>query len=351
MRLGVAFGVAVAAFLFANAPASALPVFAHRYGLTCQACHTTIPQLNAFGENFREYGFKLPGARSTFPAAVKVNLAYSSDKDATGLPKAVVDEVELLSGGTIGNNTSYWIEQYAVDGGRPGLTRDAWLQFNTESTHLKLGQFSLPLPVDVESERATAAHYALYDQTVGVNTFSFFEPRIGADASYVNEDAKVEAHLALLHAYDRQTETPRSGLDVMASLAKTAGAFTLQTYRYQGQRHFNVADRFWRQGYAASFVRNKVTLTGLMQTGNDSSADGDGAPAHSSGGFIEAGYAFTPAFQTVARYEGTFDEFAGMQRQFVLSAITRPRRNMRFTVEGTQSGNHRTLTTALLFAY
>lgn len=351
MRVSVAIGVLAAVLFFTGRPASALPVFAHRYGLTCQACHTTIPHLNAFGENFREYGFKLPGARGTFPVAVKVNLAYTSDKDPGGLPKAVVDEVELLSGGTIGNNTSYWIEQYAVDGGRPGLTRDAWLQFNTESAHLKLGQFSLPLPVDVESERATAAHYALYDQTVGANTFSFFDPRIGVDASYVNEDAKFEAHLAVLHAYDRQTATPRSGLDVMTSLAKTAGTFTVQTYRYQGQRNFTVADRFWRQGYAASYARDKVTLTGVVQTGNDSSADGAGAPARSSGGFIEAGFAFTPAFQTVARYEGTFDQIAGMQRQFVLSAIARPRRNMRFTVEGAQSGSHQTLTTALLFAY
>jgi hypothetical protein len=38
--------------LGAVAPAQAIPRFAHRYGLTCQACHTEVPHLNAFGAKF-----------------------------------------------------------------------------------------------------------------------------------------------------------------------------------------------------------------------------------------------------------------------------------------------------------
>jgi len=84
-----------------------------------------------FGQYFRRNGFRLPtGRNAVFPVAVKVNLAYSSARDATGLPKAVVDEIELLSGGSIGRSASYFVEQYMIDAGRPGLPRDAWVQFN-----------------------------------------------------------------------------------------------------------------------------------------------------------------------------------------------------------------------------
>lgn len=331
--------------------ASALPVFAHRYGFECQQCHTTVPHLNAFGEYFREHGFKLPDGRGTIPVAVKVNLAYGSDADPSGLPKAVVDEIELLSGGTLGNNTNYFVEQYAVDGGRPGLTRDAWIQFNGEDRHLRAGQFSLPLPIDVESERPSLTHYAVYDQTVGNNTFNFFDPRLGIDASFSNEHTGVGAHLIAVHAYDRQTGTPRSGIDLMGTLSKTAGPLTLQAYRYAGQRNFAVQDRFWRQGYAVSLEGERIDATALLQTGNDTSADGAGTRAQSSGGFLETAYRLRPDLEVHARYEGTSDTLAGMQRQFVIGTVLRPKRNMRFTVEGVQNAGHRSLSAALLFAY
>ena len=61
-------------------PANALPVFAHRYGLSCEVCHTTVPHLNAFGQAFRDRGFQLNAARQplSIPIAAKFNLVYSS---------------------------------------------------------------------------------------------------------------------------------------------------------------------------------------------------------------------------------------------------------------------------------
>src|SRR5712692_2841046 len=106
------FLAAAAAFGALSAPlgAEAIPVFAHRYGFSCQVCHSTVPQLNSFGQQFEANGFRLPSTppRGTIPLAVKVNLAYSSDPDPSGLPKAQVDEIELLSGGHIGRDVSYF---------------------------------------------------------------------------------------------------------------------------------------------------------------------------------------------------------------------------------------------------
>ncbi len=329
--------------------ANALPVFAHRFGLSCQACHTTVPHLNSFGQAFQAAGYRLPKlGHGAVPLAVKVNLAYSSDAQA-GLPKAIVDEVELLTGGSIGSKFSYFLEQYAVDGGEPGLPRDAWLQYNSGSNHIRAGQFTLPLPVDPETERDTLAHYEIYDQTVGENHFNFFDPRIGLDA--YTDSSNFSAHLVAVESYDRQSETPISGIDPMAFIAKRAGSFTAYLYRYQGQRHIDGArDAFYRQGYGLGSDTGKLNVVGVLQNGNDSNADGLGTATFSSGGFLQVRYAFSDAVAAVARHGRTWDPLNGSQQQTVLTLVTRPARNMRFTIED-QITNHQTLNLGWLFAY
>jgi hypothetical protein len=329
--------------------AHALPVFAHRYGLTCQACHTTVPHLNTFGQAFRNSGYQLPALKhGTIPIAVKVQLAYSSDAEE-GLPKAVVDEVELLTGGAIGSKLSYFIEQYAIDGGVPGQPRDAWLQYNAGIQHVRGGQFTLPLPVDPEMERETLSHYLIYDQTVGENHFNFFDPRIGFDA--FADSGSLAAHLVGVQSYDRQSGTPISGLDPMVFVAKRAGTLTAYAYRYQGQRRIEGArDAFYRQGYGLAQDIGRLNITGVLQNGNDSNPDGVGTAAFSSGGFLQMRYAFSDGLTAVARHDRTWDAINGTQQQTILSFITRPARNMRFTIED-QITDHHTLNLGWLFAY
>jgi hypothetical protein len=322
-------------------PADALPVFGHRFGLTCQACHTTVPRLNDFGKAFARNGFRLPQpARSAIPVAVKVNLAYSSDTDPSGLPRAIVDEIEVLTGGSIGSHASYFIEQYALDGGTPGRTRDAWLQYNAnDNTHVRAGQFTLALPVDPETQRDTEAHYLLYDQTVGANGFNFFDPHGGIDAYFFNEHGD-SVHLTALTTGD-----------LLAYGAKRIGSLTLYAYRYQGQRIISAqSDAFFRQAAGAGESIGKFELIGVLQRGKDSNADGLGTSANSSGGFAEAHYVFSPALMAVARYDRIWDELSGAQHQTVLSFVTRPAHNMRFTIEDAIT-DHQTLNLGLLFAY
>lgn len=324
MRLLLSCVLAAAAAI-APLQAAALPVFAHRYGLSCQACHTTVPHLTAFGEAFLRNGFRLPGAtHGSFPVAVKVATAYSSDADPSGLPKAVVDEVELLTGGALGSRMNYFLEQYVLDGGTAGSTRDAWLQYNAGDTHVRIGQFTLPLPVDPETQRDTLAHYLLYDQTVGQNTFSFFDPHDGVDVYGINDRGDS------LHAVV-------SGRDVMGYGAKRIGGLTLYAYHYRGH------DAFFRQGVGAGERFGKFDVLSVVQRGVD-------RVGLSSGGFAEAHYAFSPALTAVARYDRVWNSFDGAEHQTVLSLVTRPARNMRFTIEDQITDRH-TLNVGWLFAY
>ncbi|MGH7684506.1 MAG: hypothetical protein ACREMT_09185, partial [Vulcanimicrobiaceae bacterium] len=183
----------------ASKSASAIPIFAHQYGVTCDKCHSVVPHLNAFGAAFMASGYRIPGLKPgpAFPISMKANLVDSSryqgdGPNGAGLPKAIVDEVELFTAGGIGNRASYLVEQYAVDGGVPGLTRDAWVMDRVNPwdarvpVYVQAGSFTLPLPVDPETFRDTHQGYSVFEQAVAGNPFVFFDPKIGARVSVGN---------------------------------------------------------------------------------------------------------------------------------------------------------------------
>ena len=205
----------------------------------------------------------------------------------------------------------------------------------------------MPLPVDPEEQRETLAHYLVFDQTVGENGFNFFQPRVGIDGSTISRD--FEAHIAVVQSRDRQSGQPASGVDVIGEVAKTFNErVTLYAYRYQGQRRIHTErDSFYRDGYGAGQVFGKLDVIGVLQRGNDTYVPG---PAISSGGFLEARYAFSPALKAIARYDRASDALSGAQSATVLTLVTRPRRNMRFTIED-EITDHHTLNLGWLFAY
>lgn len=355
----------------AGARASALPIFAHRYGFTCQQCHTTVPHLNAFGTYFLKHGFRLPNGRGVVPLAVKTELDYSSggggDQDEPGgsapLPKFIVNEIELLSAGSIGRNTSYYLEQYLVDGGEPGMPRDMWVNFDQylnasnptgSALHARLGEFTLPLLYDPETQRPTITGYSLYSQTVGINPFNLFQDGLGADFSFTNDRTGLEAHLSTVESYVPQSGIPKTGINLMGTVTGTfANYLTLQAYRYQGQTGVTpIEDRFWRQGFQALYARGNFQLGGAIQTGYDSSDDGYGLGVLSSGGFLQASWTFNGATALYARYDDVYDPFNLRQTDGVLDLVLRPRRNMRLNIEGkrAQDGTNQ-MAMQLLFAY
>ncbi|HEV3085940.1 MAG TPA: hypothetical protein VGX96_01850 [Candidatus Elarobacter sp.] len=349
-----------AAGLLAPRPAGAIPVFAHRFGLTCQACHTAVPHLTPFGEAFRARGYALPGLpqRGAFPVAIKVNLQYGSDPQP-GLPKAVVDEVELLSGGTLGKRGSYFAEQYVVDGGFPGRSRDLWAAWRATPDGARLpvalrgGQFTLNLPVDPETFRETTDHYAIWDQTAGENPFAFFDSKLGLAATAGDETRGLSATFAALQGHDPGSGLPARGIDRHLYAQHASKNMTLSAYRYDGTRPVGgIDDRFWREGYGLALARGRVRFDAVYQHGFDTHASAEGA-LRSSGAFAQLRYDLTPRLFAVARYDGTQD--TAFSRALVAGAGYRVAHNVRLTAFDTlhrsDGRTHNTLSTALLFAY
>lgn len=355
----------MAVFVWSARPAVAIPVFAHRFNLQCQACHTVVPHLTPFGEDFRANGYRIGALkpRPAFPIAVKLQAAYSSapPDPAAPLPKTILDEVELLAAGTLGTRGAYFIEIYAVDGGFPGRAREVWAGSRLSPAgaavpiNVRAGQFSLPLPLDPESFRETTDHYAIWDQTGGESTFNFFQPKMGVQLTAGNPVRGLGVTLNALHGHEAGGN-PARGVDTMFTLQRDLGPWSLFAYRYDGTRTVaSLADRFWRNGYGLAWSKGRTRVDAVYQTGNDTVADASAATLQTSGGFVQLRQEIGPRTFAIARWDATRGtEFT---RAFIAGFGYRPARNSRWTVWDTLTrntltgGTQHTLSSAFLTAY
>ncbi len=325
-------------------PARAIPLFAHQYGVTCAKCHSVIPHLNEFGAAFLASGDRIPGVQPgpAFPISAKANLVDSSENqgngpDGAGLPKAIVDEIELFTAGAIGSRASYLVEQYVVDGGEPGLLRDAWVTdrlvpWNAHvPVYVQGGSFTLPLPVDPETFRDTYQDYTPYVQTVGKNPFNFFDPKVGLRMQFGDTLRGLSLQLFGGPGYDRESELPKTGVDTMLYRQDAMGLFTLSAFRYGGLRLLGgtIADRFERTGYGVTYGQwSRFSSEFVLLSGWDSDC---AAPGHtgcsSSGGFEQLRYEFTRRLFAEVRYEGTNDP-SGFEARRGRAARVRPIREL-----------------------
>jgi hypothetical protein len=331
-----------------SSPVTAIPIFSHQYDVSCSKCHSVIPHLNEFGAAFMASGDRIPGVKPgpAFPISVKANLVDSSEnqgngENGAGLPKAIVDEIELFTAGGIGSRASYLVEQYAVDGGMPGLTRDAWMIDRVNPWDAKIpvqvqaGSFTLPLPVDPETFRETAAHYSAYDQTVGANPFNFFDPKIGARLVVGDQRKGLNGMIFGGPGHDRQSGLPTSGTDLMFSLQDNIGPIALTAFHYSGTRPVATGklDTFQRTGYGIVFDQwGRLSSENVLINGNDTDC-GVGAACQSSGGFTQLRYAFNRKLFVLGRYEGTMDPVNGFTRDGILLLGYGPTENSRITIE------------------
>jgi hypothetical protein len=87
----------LAVLLPAPKPANAIPAFARKYGLPCSACHIGWPELNNFGQVFRDNGYQMMNERdspitrdpSYFPITIRITPQWHRES----ADNQVVDDV------------------------------------------------------------------------------------------------------------------------------------------------------------------------------------------------------------------------------------------------------------------
>ena len=211
-----AFAVAVLFLAFlatATDRADAIPAFARKYRTTCATCHSPIPRLNAFGEQFAANGFELPGEQQprdtintgdpllrlqqSLPLAVRIDAYMAAYAGARGAQVASDLQtpwaVKLLSGGQVADKISYYIYFLLSERGEVGGLEDAYVQFTDiggSGVSVIAGQFQVSDPMFKRELRLEYEDYQPYrvrigdtraDLTYDRGLMALWSPRDGTD--------------------------------------------------------------------------------------------------------------------------------------------------------------------------
>ncbi len=171
-------------------PATAIPAFARKYGVTCSLCHNPAPRLTAFGEGFAGHGFRMAAAepaRDTtdtgdpllelardVPLALRVDAyirGYTAGETSTDLQTPYA--LKLLSGGTLSSKLSYYLYFFLFERGEVGGIEDAFLHVNdigNVPVDLAVGQFQVSDPLFKRELRLEIDDYAIYRARLGAQT-------------------------------------------------------------------------------------------------------------------------------------------------------------------------------------
>lgn len=334
-------------------PARAVPIFAERYGFSCGACHTAVPELNAFGNAFRQGGFTLPGAprHRDFPLALRFQETYVKDL-LPSQPRRYNALAIAVSTANFGGDRSYSYYTRYIFGsqGAAGSLYYAWAQHVDPRSGVfeRVGLFNLPLIASATQRLDTISNQPAYSYTVGHSAANLATPRLGL--LFGQRNRWIDAEIALsedeYHGAAYGAPTPPSDFaqafvvpEVFGSATFTlplgfkAGALGLNGSRSFQSRSTGSTfyDSYRRAGVQASWIHDRFELTGQQLWGRDDNADGFGHAAASSGGFLTLKYRPTPHSYIGVRYDAFANPFAS--RDYDLYAAFAPTAHARFVIE------------------
>ncbi len=201
-------------------PSAAIPAFARKYQTSCSTCHYAYPRLNGFGRAFLNNGLRYPGGDAAVIKDTPVELGAEGNKkafpkaiwpaDVSGLPLFSVratgrfsyapdaggeeageeaggakttfefpHEVEILSGGTIGESFSYFgAVEFENEDGEVAIGFPFRLQWDHRpSFHVRMGEIVVDQTPD--ERRLGRAHYNVTQLPNRTGTWTLEEGQSG----------------------------------------------------------------------------------------------------------------------------------------------------------------------------
>jgi mono/diheme cytochrome c family protein len=316
--LSAALGAAIA-IVAARAPAQAIPLFAQRYQLQCSACHSVLPELNAFGNSFRAHGYQLPLPKhGTTGIALRYQMEWERDP-AAGSPRFTPGGV-LLSNADIGAVSAFVHYNLGAGGGPSGLFLGYLATYNAHTQSLyRAGLFELPLAQSPGQRLDDLAPYGYYGAHVGLNDLSLSSPRWGAQAERTIGSAVADLIVDFGEfkgsAYGGKpvptgettgANSPEIGMFLRAPLTselQVGGDFITGSRRIVPAGRNTFTDSYQREGVFAKFSVRNVDLQAEQWWGNDANSDGFGSHTGSTGGYVRLKYYVTPHAYLGIRYD------------------------------------------------
>ncbi len=312
-----------------------IPAFARKYGLRCSACHTVWPELNSFGQQFRDNGYQLrnekdsPIAQSNgyIPLTIRVTPQFHVEHATKQLVDAVPGDGE--SGQVERNLTSHGFDLSGIDIWTAGtlwknvsfvvlLSGDNLGSFGFEAMHvrfdnlgdspwlnLKVGKFELD---NLISEKrflflsGNGGSYQSYHFSAPGSSvdFGMGDNQIGAELSGHSLNSYTRYSAALLTSSDGDPSSANfSSYDANFNVSQAfdggkMGVERLGLYAYVGERPTSYQTSggeeipgtgsnrkmFYRAGVSGDFFLHKLEFLPLYLHGNDNAYLASSTPSN-----------------------------------------------------------------------
>ncbi len=324
-RSSLAAFVAVTACIAAPAPARAIPIFAQRYHLSCETCHSVLPELNAFGRRFREHGYVLPIPRhGTTLVALRYQLEFEQSP-AAGSRRFTPAGV-ILSNALIGRISAFVHYNLGAGGGPGGLYLGYLAGYDAHTRTLyRAGLFELPLAQSPGQRLDDLAPYGYYGTHVGLDDLALSAPRWGVQLERRIGASRLDA-VADLGEYKGSAyggapvptgETTSAAAPEIALFARTPLTRELEigASGIVGERRIAAAgkpafdDGYRRYGALLRARHGPLRLQAEQWWGSDANADGFGTRLGSSGGYVRLKYYPTPHAYLGIRYDAAANPY------------------------------------------
>ncbi|HEV8123153.1 MAG TPA: hypothetical protein VGP80_02840 [Gemmatimonadales bacterium] len=250
-----------------------IPAFARKYNMPCSACHTAWPELNAFGQRFRDRGYQLGNDRdspiwvnpSYIPFAIRTTPGWRLERttnqpvdDGVGgtVEKTItqsgfdISGADLLMMGTLYKNITFGFVPTIADGEGVGIEA-AFVRFDnlfrSSWANLKVGKFEMDNMLSEKRGMMLSSNGAFYQSYHFVapgdgTTFGLGDNQIGAEWLGHSDNSYSRVSLAVLGGVDGTPGLPEGkGYDgfFAASQAFDMGNLGLQrvgVFGYLGHR-------------------------------------------------------------------------------------------------------------------
>lgn len=348
---------------------SAIPGFARKYGLPCSACHTVWPQLNNFGQVFRDNGYRLMNERDSpidqgpgyFPLSARITPQFRVDRtthqpvDAVpGDPTAGLVErnitqtgfdlsgLDLLMLGTLSRNISFGLIPSSDNHGAFHLEA-AYVRFNdllnSSWANVKVGKFELDNIVSEKRELLLSGNGGFYQSYHFVpagdaTSFGMGDNQLGVEYSGHSVNSYTRFSAGLFSSTDGQVGLSQGqGFDAAAAFSQAfeAGDLGLErvgVFGYRGNRATTVATLngqpvagsgaearpFSRAGVAGDFYFGNLELLPLYMHASDD------VRLATSGGMTGGGVVVPPGAQSPTWNAGILEAHYFVGHQFALMA-------------------------------
>lgn len=322
VRSAVALQACVAVVALAASPSQAIPLFAQRYRLSCTTCHTVFPELNKFGNYFRDHGYRIPNVPRHGTTGVALRYQMEWEREPPAGQRRWSPGGILLSNADIGAVAAFLHYNLGAGGG-PGAVYLGYLAHYDEHTKslFRAGFLELPLVQSPGQRLDDLAPYGYYQTRVGLNDLTLAQPRIGIQNERTIGKVVLDGTLAISDyngsAYGGKPL--QTGVSTYQSLPEVglfarvpvAANVDVTAHGLLGQRGIGVGgqatfqDEYQRYAIGVHARARKYDLLAEQSFGFDGDIDGAGHSAASGGGFVRLKYYPEPNAYVGIRYDAS----------------------------------------------